>query len=344
MSEQTNQNTENVNNDESTTVTEPVELTNVNNTQNVNATQLESIKEQVSSEVCIEESNTINAKPVFEVDEDDEDDEEDKKPDLSNYTVIDGDNLDEDTVLPKQKFCLFSFMSPEGIMNCNVRAFKFRGAYETEKEAKEAVKELKKKDKYFNVFVGEQGKWLEFDPPEDHVDKVVAGNSKRQKIVDSQRETRMNQINELAGKHKDKLNKTDRGSKSRIEESKKVSASEDYANKKREKTKAKKEAQKEKHVTATHKPSRAEAMKNRLRKRLAEKKEKETNKKRLEDIKNEPLNRFESGQVDDTSNSSEQLKKNTKIVHEATANLVKKKSELEKTNANIDKIRKMMQK
>src|SRR5207248_1218347 len=101
-------------------------------------------------------------------------DTENKKEDLSKYTLV--DHLDEDEVIKGQNFCLFSFMSPEGIMNCNVRALKFRGAYATEQEAEKRVEELEKQDKYFKIFVGETGKWLEFDPPASRVARTKSSN------------------------------------------------------------------------------------------------------------------------------------------------------------------------
>ncbi len=75
------------------------------------------------------------------------------------------DTLLEDSDLPSdQKFACYSFVSPEGIKNCTMRAFKFRGAYATYEEAKARADCLAKSDPNFNVFVGECGKWLPWDP------------------------------------------------------------------------------------------------------------------------------------------------------------------------------------
>jgi hypothetical protein len=45
-----------------------------------------------------------------------------------------------------------------------MRGVKVRGVYSTYKEAEARGKKLQQKDKYFNIFVGEVGKWLPWDP------------------------------------------------------------------------------------------------------------------------------------------------------------------------------------
>lgn len=287
-------------------------------------------------------------KPVFEVDEEsEEEDEQQTEPDLSKYTVLDADNLDEDDPIPGQEFALFSFMSPEGIMNCNVRAFKFRGAFPTLEKAKDHAEKLKKKDIYFKIHAGEAGKWLEFDPPEEHVEHVVAGNKKQQKIIDAQRKARMDKMNELAGRHKQKMDKTDRGAENRKEESKKAGAAEDLANKKRSKTQAKMQAKQEQTVAQSSNSREAQhaARLDRLRKKIEQKKADEANKNRKNSSRTNTNRvvtaeeRFNAGNVDGS-----ELKKKTEVINKASADLEEKKSELNRTNANIDKIRKMMQK
>lgn len=74
-----------------------------------------------------------------------------------------GDHLDEDPPIPGQKYFCVTFLSPEGIRNCKSRMFKIRGVYATKKEADERAKKLGEEG-IFDVFVGEMGKWLEFDP------------------------------------------------------------------------------------------------------------------------------------------------------------------------------------
>ncbi len=78
--------------------------------------------------------------------------------------VLKVDNVREDPPINGQKFFLTSFCTPEGVRNCRYRLFKVRGSYSTYKEAQEKAEELRKDDPYFHIFVGEVGKWLEFDP------------------------------------------------------------------------------------------------------------------------------------------------------------------------------------
>lgn len=177
------------------------------------------------------------------------------------YTVVDMDNLDEDDPILGQEYALFSFLSPEGVMNCNVRAVKFRGAFPTLELAEKHCRKLEKKDKYFKIFVGQTGKWLDFDPPADHVEKELVSDPNHQKIIDAQHEQRMKKINELAGKYKQSVDKKENGKDQRIAENKKVSAADDLVDKH-------KSAQKS-----------SESVKDRMRKKLAMKKANEDNKK-----------------------------------------------------------------
>ena len=77
------------------------------------------------------------------------------------------DSLNEDEVIPNQKFVCLSFLSPE---NCNskstMRGLKIRGVYATYEEACERAKDLRSKDIYHDVYVGEVGKWLPWDNKE----------------------------------------------------------------------------------------------------------------------------------------------------------------------------------
>src|SRR5439155_207011 len=157
---------------------------------------------------------------------------------------------------------------PEGIMNCNVRAFKERGVYDTMEEAKDAVAKLEKKDKYFKIFIGEVGKWLDFDPPESRVDKVMTSNKEYQKILDAQKQR--------------EVDKKEGGKKERIEESKKAGAASDavekHMNKKKEAVE--KEALEEEKRREIHMNPRAKALakkKEKMKKRAAELQNKQTN-------------------------------------------------------------------
>lgn len=85
----------------------------------------------------------------------------------SNKEYKEVDYLEEDKPLSGQSFCCVSFLSPEGIMNCNIRGLKIRGVYDTYDEAVKRAEHLQKVDPDFHVFVGEVGKWLPWDPSPD---------------------------------------------------------------------------------------------------------------------------------------------------------------------------------
>ncbi len=73
------------------------------------------------------------------------------------------DYLDEDAVIPKQLFCVLSFLSPEGVKNCSMRGIKVRGVYPTAELAQKRAEELRQLDPYFDIFVAEVGKWCAWD-------------------------------------------------------------------------------------------------------------------------------------------------------------------------------------
>ena len=77
------------------------------------------------------------------------------------------DLLTEDTVNPSdQKYICMSFLTDKE-NKTTLSGIKFRGAFSTYDEACAHAKKLQGIDPYFNVFVGESGKWLPFDPNPD---------------------------------------------------------------------------------------------------------------------------------------------------------------------------------
>ena len=83
------------------------------------------------------------------------------------------DYLTEDTFLPEdQKFVCISFLSdPEN--KVSLKGVKIRGVFSEIEKASEHAKKIQSIDKYHNVFVGEMGKWLAFEPD---VNSEAAGN------------------------------------------------------------------------------------------------------------------------------------------------------------------------
>lgn len=80
------------------------------------------------------------------------------------------DHLTNDPLIDNQQWVCMSFVSPEGIKNCTLRALKIRGVFATREEADTRAKYLQSIDPDFHVFVGEVGKWLPWDPEPTSVD------------------------------------------------------------------------------------------------------------------------------------------------------------------------------
>ena len=138
---------------------------------------------------------------------------------IENYKYTKIDCLDEDEEIRGQKWVLLSFVSPEGVMNCKVRGVKVRGVFSTEIEARSACDKLKQKDKYFDIFVGEMGKWLPWDPTPEQVKEVKFRNKKLDKIMNKIHETELNTLNEVVGRKKEMLDKEKINHKNRIKQS-----------------------------------------------------------------------------------------------------------------------------
>lgn len=100
------------------------------------------------------------------------------------------DQLTEDTVMPSQQWCCISFLSPETVKNCNFRGVKVRGVYATKEEAVKRCEFLQKIDPDFNIFVGEVGKWLGWDPDPNSVDDQVYREKKLNEIMNNYKKGR----------------------------------------------------------------------------------------------------------------------------------------------------------
>jgi hypothetical protein len=118
------------------------------------------------------------------------------------------DFLSEDAPLnlqvTKQRYVCISFVSPEGIKNCNLRSLKIRGVFEEYEQAKNFAANLQKNDPAYHIFVGEMGKWLPWDPSpnsvkdqhyyEDQLQKLHKGyleNREKAKQAESDRKREM---------------------------------------------------------------------------------------------------------------------------------------------------------
>lgn len=116
------------------------------------------------------------------------------------------DYLTEDTFLPNdQKFVCISFLS-DSDKKTTLSGIKIRGVFLTYEAACANAKKVQSIDPYFNVFVGEMGKWLPFDPNPDseavkdseyqndqlnNIMKSYLENQEKSKIFHEQRKTEL---------------------------------------------------------------------------------------------------------------------------------------------------------
>jgi len=122
---------------------------------------------------------------------------------MSNKVEV--DYLTEDRPIPGQEYGVYSFLSPEGIKGCNVRAFKNRGNFGSYEEASSHAEKIRNEEPAFHVFVGENFKWTAFDPDpniikdnnnyyEPKLQELMKGtleNQEKAKQVESQRKKEM---------------------------------------------------------------------------------------------------------------------------------------------------------
>jgi len=213
--------------------------------------------------------------------------------DMKKYTTI--DNLDEDP--GEDNFALISFVSPEGVMNCNVRALKIRkykgrpAIFKEYERACTAAKELNEINSYFDIFVMPIGKWCAWDPdPADRnaVEAEKWDNAEQQKLMDglekvkAKQEISLQEMNALVGKKKSLIDDGVIEHKNRVKESIKQGYAEKDGPKKElklnsttsthsETSETQSESQEKLHVrTKNH--ANANDVKSRLRRQLEEKK------------------------------------------------------------------------
>jgi len=250
--------------------------------------------------------------------------------DMEKYTKI--DNLDEDPINGDNiNYILVSFASPEGIMNCNIRALKIRNfkgkpaIFNTYEEADKAAKELQLVDKYFDVFVMTNGKWYAWDPNPANRKYVQAekfDNTKEQEVMDGINRTtvehqqkQLNEMNALIGKKKAIIDDSKFENQKRKEELIKQGTLE--GTKSIDESSETKDIEKTKEIPNKKSLHNNEAIKERLRKRIEE--------KRMEELK-KPVN-------------------TTELLSKSKLNEVKQsESNIETVNNNINKAKQLLAK
>uniref|UniRef100_A0A6C0IWL7 Uncharacterized protein n=1 Tax=viral metagenome TaxID=1070528 RepID=A0A6C0IWL7_9ZZZZ len=74
--------------------------------------------------------------------------------------------------------------------NTSVRGVKVRGVYDTIQEAETRAKQFQSMDKYFNVFVGQVGYWLPWDPNPDSIENQEYGEKDLNELVKKYQENK----------------------------------------------------------------------------------------------------------------------------------------------------------
>lgn len=142
------------------------------------------------------------------------------------------DYLTEDDPIPSQMWVCISFLSPEGIKNCNVRGLKIRGCYPTREQADARAKHLQEIDPDYNVFVGEVGKWLPWDPDvnsvedqqfqEKELNDLAKGYKKNlEKAKSAQEQRKRDMVNQAAKQEKSTLEQRKDRMRAKLEERRK---------------------------------------------------------------------------------------------------------------------------
>lgn len=93
-----------------------------------------------------------------------------------------------------------------------MRGVKVRGVYSSTKEAEARGKKLQQKDKYFNIFIGEVGKWLPWDPEPHRVQEQEYAEEELNKLMKKYKENEDNREKFFEERRKDESTKSERNS------------------------------------------------------------------------------------------------------------------------------------
>ena len=104
-------------------------------------------------------------------------------------------NVDEDQIIEKYKDYMYGAsdelnkqFSELNNFRTSVRGLKVRGTYDTIKEAEARAKRLQKSDPNFNVFVGQVGYWLPWDPEPKSIENESFLNNDLNNLMSSYKE------------------------------------------------------------------------------------------------------------------------------------------------------------
>jgi len=129
------------------------------------------------------------------------------------------DLLSEDEPIPGQAFALFSFVSAQDMTKAEVKGMvKVRGVFSTIEEARAKAKELQHKESNFDIFVGEVGKWLPWDPKPTQAHDQVYYEDKLQEIMDGHKKNQEN-LDKVEKERQHNLKKNNVGYDKKLRES-----------------------------------------------------------------------------------------------------------------------------
>ncbi len=143
---------------------------------------------------------------VDEDDQNEEDNENEKKENLYNeshteFLFSNEDCLDEDKIIPEQRFAIISFATPELIQNLKKKLFKIRGYTNTYEKADKLSKHFENLDEgKFMIGIVEIGKWT---PINLNTLKKIKSLDKKTQMEIMKHE--LNELNELVGRYKKNL-------------------------------------------------------------------------------------------------------------------------------------------
>lgn len=117
----------------------------------------------------------------------------------------------------------------------SVRGVKIRGSYDSYREAEVRAKVLQRTDPTFDVFVGQVGYWLPWDPDAHNVDKQEYQNEQLNKLVKEYKDNEVKKdifYQEQTRQRKQEANNVTQRLKKKLEAKKRLEAAEEEKNKK----------------------------------------------------------------------------------------------------------------
>jgi len=219
------------------------------------------------------------------------------------------DNLFEDPPISGQLWVCISFVSPELVKNCSLRAVKVRGVYASEAEARKRSKYLQQIDPDFHIFVGEVGKWLGWDPDPNTIEDQEYSEKKLQKLVTEYKKNRA----------KAKI----------MEEERKREMLEENVRREAEKITGNKQ---------TKSAKRRERMKKQAEENKMEDKMKELTENRFKPQENKEIKEIKENKVKTSILSSLDNKEEEKTLNNERERILKKEADIKKSVENLSSV------